>query len=305
MSKTHKKGRTPNIPPAAVLRIRLDGLWQNPALPQQEQSQLEADLDVVARGIKADALVPVMLRAYLDAPAEARARLDQVVPGWLQERAHLPTLEKLTVNQDLDSSLQPTALAWLAAAGRDVHEQLAAQADPFYGAYDLDNSYQAAVTLIWYSDPKRTRARGFNFLIDHHPPWDGAIKDIIYFPQRPPEALVKRYVDIWAERGQPLTPISAVEAKQKILRALDCNRKSEIRLPRDLIAVRKEFVRHVLLLPDGPDTPPITAEDVEFLCQHGQRPEEIVHLEHTVGRRARLDDGTEVLVMGDLDDDDW
>jgi len=304
MSKTHKKERTPNIPPAAVLRIRLDGLWQNPALPHQEQSQLEADLDAVTRGIKADALVPVMLRAYLNAPAEARARLDQVVPGWLLARAHLPMLEKLTVNQALDSSLQPTALAWLAAAGRNVREQLA-QPDLFYEAYDLDNGYQAAVVLIWYSDPKRTRARGMNFLIDYHPPWDGALKDIIYFPQRPPKDLVKRYVEIWEERGQPMTPLSAVEAKQKILRALDCSRKSEMRLPRDLIAVREEFVRHMLSLPDGPDTPPITAQDVEFLCQHGQRPEEIVHLEQTVGRRTRMADGTEVLVMGDLDDDDW
>ncbi len=303
MSKTHKKGRTPNIPPAAVLRIRLDGLWQNPALPHQEHGQLEADIDAVTRSIKADALVPVMLRAYQDAPAEVHARLDQVIPGWLQARGHLPTLEKLTVNQALDNSLQPTALAWLAAAGRDVREQLAAQPDPFYGAYDLDNGYQAAVILIWYSDPKRTRARGMNFLIDHHPPWDGAIKDIIYFPQRPPKDLVKRYVEIWEERGQPLTPISAVEAKQKILHALDCNGKSDIRLPRDLIAVREEFIRRVLSLPNGPDTPPITAEDFEFLCQHGQQSEEIVHLEQTMGRRTRLDDGTEVLVMGDLDDD--
>jgi hypothetical protein len=304
MSKTHKKGRTPNIPPAAVLRIRLDGLWQNPAMPRQEQSQLEADLDAVTRGIKSDALVPVMLRAYLNAPDEARAWLDRVVPGWLQARAHLPSLEKLTVNQDLDSSLQPTTLAWLAAAGRDVREQLA-QPDPFYGAYDFDNSYQAAVTLIWYSDPKRTRARGMNFLIDYHPPWDGAIKDIIYFPQRPPKDLVKRYVEAWEEDDQPLTPISAIEAKQKILHALECNRKSEIRLPRDLIAVHEELVRHVLSLPNRPDTPPITAEDIEFLCQHGQRPEDIVHLEHTVGRRTRLDDGTEVLVIGEPDEDEW
>ncbi len=304
MSKTHK-GRTPNIPPAAVLRIRLDGLWQNPALPRQEQSQLEADLDAVTRGIKSDALLPVMLRAYRDAPAEARARLDQVVPGWLLAKAHLPTLEKLTVNQDLDSSFRPTALDWLAAAGRDVREQLSAQPDSFYGAYEFDNSYQAAVTLIWYSDPKRTRARGMNFLIDYHPPWDGAIKDIIYFPQRPPEALVKRYVEAWAEYEESMTPISAAEVKQKILHALDCNGKSDIRLPRDLIAVHEEFIRHVLSLPDGPDTPSITAEDVKFLCQHGKRPEEIVRLERTMGRRTRMDDGTEMLVMGDLDDDGW
>jgi hypothetical protein len=47
-------------------------------------------------------------------------------------------------------------------------------------------------------------------------------------------------------------------------------------------------------------------EDFDFLAHHGERPEEIMHFERTVGRRVRLDDGEEILVIGtDWENEDW
>jgi hypothetical protein len=42
-------------------------------------------------------------------------------------------------------------------------------------------------------------------------------------------------------------------------------------------------------------------EDFDSLATHGRRPEEIMHYEQTVGRRVRLDDGDELLVLADPD----
>ena len=61
--------------------------------------------------------------------------------------------------------------------------------------------------------------------------------------------------------------------KREILTALQCNRAEAIRLPRDLIAARDLFLRHVLTLPDEPDAPSFTAEDFRYLSTHGETPE--------------------------------
>lgn len=104
-----------------------------------------------------------------------------------------------------------------------------------------------------------------------------------------------------------LETIGPERAKTVILTALTCNREAEIRLPRDMIRARNLFERQVLSLPDGPDTPAFTMEDFDFLARHGQRPEEIRRFEQTVGRRVRLGDGEEILVidMRDWDDEEY
>jgi hypothetical protein len=74
-----------------------------------------------------------------------------------------------------------------------------------------------------------------------------------------------------------------------------------------LIAAREHLIRQVLSLPDGPNTPSFTTKDIDFLCRNGQRPEDIMRYERTVGRRVRMSDGKELLVMGnppDFDDDE-
>ena len=112
---------------------------------------------------------------------------------------------------------------------------------------------------------------------------------------------------MWDRGGMKLETISAERAKTVVLTALNCNRAADLRLPRDLIAARKFFVRYVLPLPDAPDTPAFTRirirslDDFDYLARHGQRPEEVVDFEQTVGRRVRMEDGEETLVMGEPD----
>jgi hypothetical protein len=286
------------------LRARLDALWSDAALPNKDDAAVEADLDVVARGIQPDFLLQTMLRAYRAALAESRARLDNIVPRWLQSRNHLPVLGKMIARRELESDLMPPALVWLQASGVDTKAWAQAPEEMFYRAYYFDDIEllgelsQAVVFVFWYTSPRKNRVQGMNFLLDYNPPWDGAVKDITLFPQVTPQDMLTRFVKRWEERGQDLRPVSASEAKTRILAALQCSRKSNIRLPRDLITTREIFVRNVLSLPDGADTPRLTLADLDYMTKNGQTPEEIMHIEQTVGRRVRMKDGKELWVLG-------
>ncbi len=309
MSRSHRKQRkkgpsAPAIPPASALRPRLDALWSNATLPQHDRDALSADLDAITQGITPALFLPIMLRAYSAAPPETQARLDEVLPAWLHDRGYDAELEALMTHRSLDSAHEELAVQWLAAAGRDPSTLVAlTQWDPFYRADFCGDDSQAALILLWYVNRQQTRVQGYNVLIDYNPPWDGAVKDIVVYPQRAPLTAVAEFVDRWRAR-MPLATIQidAVEAKEKILQALACNRAANIRLPEDLIASRELFVRYVLALPADPLTPSFTVEDFDFLAQHGERPEAIMQFERSVGRRVRRPDGTEVFIMGgDLD----
>ncbi len=113
-------------------------------------------------------------------------------------------------------------------------------------------------------------------------------------------------MDVWSQRGMPIELVGAAEVKKEILECLEANRREGIRLPRDLIRARKLFLEGVLSLPDTPDTPPFSAADFDRLRREGRSPESISHFEQTVGRRVRMEDGKEILVMGaPLDEDEW
>ncbi len=296
--RKHKKHAAPNLSPIFTLRPRLDALWGNPALSQQTDAALGSAMDAIARGVKADAFLQTILAAYLATPTPTRARLDAFVPRWLRERNLLPTLEALTAQGALQGEPRKQAIAWLTANGVSLQLPEPTPTDLFYQAYDLNDKSQAFVTVLWYVNPKKNRLHGINFLIDHNPPWDGAVKDVMVYPHLDPRDMMRRYIDFWKERGQALTPIDGATAKTRVLHALECNRASEIRLPHDLIANRDAFARFVLALPDAPDTPTFTDDDWTFLRNNGQTPEAISHYEQTVGRRVRMDDGKELLVMG-------
>jgi hypothetical protein len=179
--------------------------------------------------------------------------------------------------------------------------------DRFLQAYYYDDAEtfgepsQAYVVVFWYTNPRRTRAQGVGFLLDYNPPWDGSVKDILVTPNRHPRRVIRDFLEIWERGGMGPETISPEQAKTVILTALNCNRAASLRLPRDLIAARKLFVRYVLSLPDAPDTPSFSEDDFDFLARKGKPPEEVSHFERTVGRRVRLEDGTEIMVMGDPD----
>jgi len=305
MSKRKKRKRI-DISPATILRPRLDKLWADEALLHKEDAAIKGDLDVLARDVEPDFFVKTMLRAYVAASEPARDRLDRVLPRWLSERDCAETLQEMARARSLGSDLRPLALTWLEAAGADT-EPLESVPSLFLDAYYYDDEAlvgeksQAYVAAFWYTSTRRNRAQGICFLLDYNPPWNGSVKDILVAPRRRPKRLVRKFLDVWARGGMEPGPVSAEQAKTVILTALNCNRAADVRLPRDLIDARKIFERHVLSLPDGPDTPSFTIDDFDYMSGHGKPPEEIVHFEQTVGRRVRLEDGSELVVIGDPD----
>lgn len=307
MSKAGKKKHgAPNFPPSALLRPRLDALLNDPTFPQKSSAEIHAALDELARGVKPDFLLPTLIRACLAAPVTSRAQLDTILPEWLRSRNHLAQLGELLAKEKLDYELRGQANAWLGTNAIQISSPKPVSSELFYQAYDLDDKSQALVAVLWYTDAKKQRVYGMSFLIDYNPPWDGAIKDVTLYPKLDLRDAKWKYVDIWEERGQALKPIRGAQAKTKILKCLECNRKNKIRLPRDLANNRDAFWRFVLPLPDERNTPQFTDDDWQILTKQGQSAEEIMRYEQTVGRRVRMDDGKELLVMGNpgWDDED-
>ena len=294
MSKPKKKSAAPNIPPATLLRLRLDGLWQNPALPGQTPDQIAADLDAVTRQAKPERDLLTLLKAYLAAPPAAKLVLAEGLPGWLESRQWLPALEMLARLEQSSADAQDTAAAWLSDVGRPVIAPTAAES--FFKAFFIENEGQAAVLTSWYTNSQRNRVRGLQFLIDHNPPWNGAVKDVMVLPVKTPKALLEEFVEVWELRDTPLSPFSDAEAKRKILVALHASRAANIRLPAELIQARELFLKQILALPDLLDTPAFSADDFDALSQVGQSAESVVQFEETVGRRIRTEDGKEVFI---------
>ncbi|MBI3912697.1 MAG: hypothetical protein HY327_00665 [Chloroflexi bacterium] len=301
MSKS-KKISIPNLPAAVLLRPRLDALCHQPALTQQSEAEIRAALDALARGVKPDLFLPTLISAWQAAPASAQARLATVIPNWLRERGHMATLQELAARNRLDAELRGTASAWLSAIGVTLPPPAPIATDLFFQAYDLDNGMQGSTLVLWYVSEKKNRLYGMSVLYDHNPPWDGAVKDILVIPKGDPRDTLRRFVDIWATRGETMAPISGSAAKTKILKSLYCNRASNIRLPRDLISQRDAFMQFVLALPNASNTPTFTDAEWDFLRANGQSPESLSRHERTQGYRTRTEDGKEILVFGDSGD---
>lgn len=309
MSKSRgKTRRQPAFSLEVMLRPHLDQLFTDQVWPSQPDEALAADLDRVTQNCKPDVVVTTLLNASLAAPQTTQTRLEQVIPAWLTRRGHVSVLEGLVANRPLDTEQHARATAWLTAAGGKALALQPAATDWFFRAFHVVSEWQSEAMVFWYSHPKRSRVKGLGFLIDRNPPWEGALKDVMEFPNREPSEMLREFVDGWrASEGSNLEEISAAQVKREILTALQCNRAEAIRLPRDLIAARDLFLRHVLTLPDEPDAPSFTAEDFRYLSTHGETPESISHFEHTVGRLMRLEDGGEVLVdpaFAEMDGDD-
>ena len=302
------KHRAPNISPLTLLRPRLDALLGDEAFAEKDSQAIKADLDALFEGLKTYDSLPVLIRAYHSAGGQTQDRLDETVPGWLDERGYAEPLLTLLERHNIYEEGRERAVAWLKAAGVDpaVFQEMEQQSY-FYRADAYSDDSQGTIVILWYTDHRRRNVRGMNFLVDYNPPWEGATKDIMHFPTRAPEEAVREYVDFWKQRpGRELVRISDAEVKEKILKSLEVNRREGIRLPQDLIRARYHFLRHVLTLPDTPETPPFTAKDFDELSRRGKSAEGIMLYERTVGRRVRMEDGKELLVMGDpLGEDDW
>lgn len=307
MSKSHGKQHRKAPPGAGLssLRPRLDELLRGERLAQPDQPGVYEELDAVTRGIKPAAFLPALVAACQAAPAPVQALLDDVVPDWLHERGHLAALRDLAARESLGADQRQRALAWLAATGDEADLAAIEAWDPFFDAYLASNEAQAALMIFWHTSRRKHRAQGLNLLLDFQPPWEGAVKDAFQFAQRMPQAAIEEYVGRWRKRGMELEQLTAVEAKRRALEALESNRREHIRLPEDLIDAREPFLRYVLALPDGPDTPRFDAEDFDFLARNGRQPEALKRDEQRFGYRARMPDGREIRILRGPDDDEW
>jgi len=302
-----KKKKRHNIPAATLLRPRMEKLLADERFLDRENDGIRSDLEGLARDVSPELFLKTFLRAYSVGSGEVRSKLDGVVIEWIAKTRYKDTLREMVADQSLGPDLRPQALAWLEAVDIDVAEFKDRPSLLMETYYFDDEEYlrreksQASISVFWYMDATKSRARALVFLLDYNPPWDGSVKDVLVSPPRSPRQLLKDHLAIW--RGSDLGPKVAepTQVKTVILTALQCNREAEIRLPRDLIKARDEFEKMVLPLPDGQDTPTFTMEDFDFLARHGERPEKIMHFEQTVGRRVRMEDGEEILIVGS----DW
>jgi len=311
MSKSRKKRRLNrprrNIPLLTLLRPRLDKLLGNETLTGKDVPAIKTDLDAVFKGLEASRFLPILLKAYQSAPAQVQLRLDEVIPEWLAERGGVEPLLELLKRHDTDQEGDKCARVWLEAVGADLSGLQEPQAQTlFYQAFTYTDQSQGLIIVLWYADRRRRKVRGMNFLVDFNPPWEGAIKDIMVLPPLSPQRAIEEYIGSWEQQGMPPEPLGAAEVKVEVLRGLEANRRESIRLPRDLIHSRRLFLEQVLSLPDMLDTPSFTADDFNELSHSRKTPESIRHFEQTVGRRIRIENGEEMLVIDHLpDEENW
>lgn len=296
--KSKKGNRVPNIPLTASLRPRLDGMWQNSALLQQDDTALMEQLDTVVRGVQPPLFLPVLIASFQAAPATVQERLNTLLPSWLQQRGYDEQVRHLMRTEGLSLEHQQQMLGWLEAIGDDTSDlRELVQQNTFYRAFCTDDRSQASVTIYSYADRQRSRAQGLNFLIDYNPPWNGAVKDIAVMPKEPAEEAVRKFLEYWSSgMAGAMQEIDASEAKDRIIEAMEANRTNNIRLHRDFIPVREHVLRHILTLPGAEETPPFTSEDFDYILRNGQPSEQIQRFEQTVGRRVRLPDGKEAAI---------
>ncbi len=307
MTKSRRKKTKPNrgkvnLPPTTLLRGKLDLLWENLAPFENNQETLAQELNNLVKNIKPSFFIPVMVKAYIASSPKSQTILRRILPSWLNRGDYLETLAQLVVNYEFEEIEQKIAMSWLETEGTDVSALIKAQPNTFYRAYLYEDDFgsQGVLALFWYSNPKRNRVRGINFLIDYNPPWLGAVKDIMYFPSRSPKDAVHEFIDFWnvmQGEEEAMMPLEPSFAKTKILSSLLCNRRENIRLPRDLITCGEEFRRNVLTLPDEEETPGFTIEDFEALTTQGKTPESMMDFEQNVGRKILLDSGEEAIML--------
>jgi hypothetical protein len=239
-------------------------------------------------------------------PAAVQAKLSPITAQLLQAEETLDTLQALVQRHQLPVDAAGFSHELLTQSGVELDKLLPAQESTFYRAYEGEDEYgsQGLIFFFWYANRQRSRIRGMSWLLDFNPPWDGAAKDIMSYGQKSPTEMIDFALQRWLDQGINLAEIDAVTAKRRAIETLQCNFEQKIRLHRDFQEARQDFAEHVLSLPAGPDTPPFTLADYDFLCRNGKRSEEINQFERTVGRVMRMEDGKAMFVDASLIEDD-
>jgi hypothetical protein len=303
--RKNKKGdRRPNLPAVTLLRPRLDALFANPAWSQQAEEQRLAELAGLMAAAPATSALPILLKAVQAAPAPELDRVQHTAQQWVSQTERLAALTTLVQQALLDDADTDLALAWLDAAGVETAGIRPEVEHPFFAAYIGEDQFgsQGVFVLLWYANRMGSRVTGLNLLIDYNPPWEGSVKDVIVLPTRATDDAIRDFINLWEERlDLEMEPLHAAEAKTTIINLLLQNRAQNIRPHRDLLACRQQIADYILTLPDEPDTPPFSIDDFDALAELDQSAESVMHFEQTVGRRARTDDGQEIVYLAGRD----
>lgn len=299
-SQKHKKQRTPDIPPILMLRSRLDEFFSN-SWGAKDALAIPNGLDAAVKGLVAKDVLPILLKAYDSTQEQVKEALRQELPAWLEKHGYTTVLLELLKQRHLDADSEKIALSWLAKLGIDVTalSQQLEQQNFFYDGYYASNSFQGISVVFWYTNKQHDKVQGMSFLLDFHPPWNGAVKDIAVLPQGPPRQTVQDFIAFWEERGLPLSRRSDTDIKKEIVKSLQSNQRENISLPQDLRMSRNLFAKYVLTLPDSSETAGFSLASFDALANMGKSAEELTQFEHDVGRMVRLSNGKEALMVGE------
>ncbi len=296
MSK--RKGRTPSLPPAVLLRPRLDALLTGQNVgPEVLLSQIGALLPGVSSGV----FLATLLRSVAAAPAVIQDMLAPRLTAWLRGLGRYDELHAIAFEQSEEPALVRTAQSWLVAGGEDISALAPVRLGlEFCGALRYGSDVQKSVSGFWYADHHRNRVLQLAFLTDTDEPWEGAVKDVFLKSGRSQAAMRQEIEDIAAEvmLGQAgVEDLTDAAFKQTLLSALLINRRQNIGLPFELRELRDFFATNVLSLPDTPGAEGFTLADFDAMSNSGRNVEALRHHERRYGKVVRLDDGEEVRIM--------
>jgi hypothetical protein len=106
MSKKKRPRR--NIPPATLLRPRMEDLFRDDTLLPKEDAAIQEALRALTQGVSDRLFVKTLLRAYAAASEAVQARLDAILPGWLAAHDDVEVLQMLAEERSLGPDLRPS-----------------------------------------------------------------------------------------------------------------------------------------------------------------------------------------------------
>lgn len=281
-----RASQRPNIPPSASLRAHLDALWQPTTLTTQDDATQHAALETITTGIAPLHALPIILAAYGAVSTEHHPRIDTILVPWLRAHHHADPLHELIRTRRLTKQQTQHALHWLAATGIDISNLSTDwNRDSFYRAYYYrDTTQQAELFVFFYPDYRRRTVQLLDFLIDHNPPWNGAIKEFVATRPRKPQDAIDEVLRSWNQnRPDGLHECDAETMAAIFGHALLCNHTSTIRLPSKMEAWRDDLVQYILSWVPADEMPDVTPNLLDSLLLHGQQPEVLSAYEDQVG----------------------
>ncbi|PDW04004.1 hypothetical protein [Candidatus Viridilinea mediisalina] len=296
MAKKSSKQNQPN--PALRLSTLSPRLKQLTADQALALPSLETELSRLTNGLKPASFLPILVNTLVLLPDQQQERINPSIGQWLQAQGLIDALAQLEANQNFTGTSRNLVRHWLEAAGTTLApiEEVTPD-DLFIAAYTVGNESQSSLALFWYKDERRRQVQSLMFLIDHEPPWEGALKDIAYKPFRNADIAMEEYFKVWEDAPDPPEELDRVDAMQQFWASLRQNQAQGIRLPVDFIAVLPQTLVALYTLSDHPEVSPLSQEELLALAQEGQSPERIRKEEQLHGYQMRRPDGSVMRIM--------